>query len=305
MVRKRKISKNVWPFIFAAPFVIAYLLFNLYPVIYSFFLSMHQWNGIGEKVFVGFDNYIKIFTRDVLFKKSVGNTVLIMAIATPTAIFSGMVLAYLLFNLKKGKRLFQTINFFPYITTPVAIGFVFSYIFDYSGGYANQLLTSLGMIGEKYYWLEHVWSARGIVILMIIWRNLGYYMTIYLSGMTAISSEVYEAAKIDGATKIQIFFRVTIPLLKNTTIFLALTSVIGGLQLFDEPYQLFTGWTAGVVNVGGPKYSVLSVIWKFYDDSFKSNSMLGYGAAVSFSLFLIIFAVSLIQLKVMTRKEEQ
>jgi ABC-type sugar transport system permease subunit len=140
---------------------------------------------------------------------------------------------------------------------------------------------------------------------MIIWRNLGYYMTIYLSGMTAISSEVYEAAKIDGATKIQIFFRVTIPLLKNTTIFLALTSVIGGLQLFDEPYQLFTGWTAGVVNVGGPKYSVLSVIWKFYDDSFKSNSMLGYGAAVSFSLFLIIFAVSLIQLKVMTRKEEQ
>jgi ABC-type sugar transport system permease subunit len=234
----------------------------------------------------------------------VGNTVLIMAIATPTAIFSGLVLAYLLFNLKKGKRLFQTINFFPYITTPVAIGFIFSYLFDYSGGYMNQLLTTTGLLGEKYYWLEHVWSARTIVILMIIWRNLGYYMTIYLSGMTAISSEVYEAAKIDGASKIQIFFKITIPLLKNTTLFLALTSVIGGLQLFDEPYQLYTGWTAGVVNVGGPKYSVLTVIWKFYDDSFKSNSMLGYGAAVSFTLFLIIFAVSLLQLKFMARKEE-
>ncbi len=304
MTGRRKISKKVWPFLFAAPFVVTYLLFNLYPVIYSFILSLHSWNGIGEKAFVAFGNYVKIFKRDVLFLKSVGNTVLIMAIATPTAIFSGLVLAYLLFNLKKGKRLFQTINFFPYITTPVAIGFIFSYLFDYSGGYMNQLLTTTGLLGEKYYWLEHVWSARTIVILMIIWRNLGYYMTIYLSGMTAISSEVYEAAKIDGASKIEIFFKITIPLLKNTTLFLALTSVIGGLQLFDEPYQLYTGWTAGVVNVGGPKYSVLTVIWKFYDDSFKSNSMLGYGAAVSFTLFLIIFAVSLLQLKFMARKEE-
>lgn len=304
MTGRRKISKKVWPFLFAAPFVITYILFNLYPVIYSFILSLHSWNGIGEKAFIGFGNYVKIFTRDVLFLKSVGNTVLIMAIATPTAIFSGLVLAYLLFNLKKGKRLFQTINFFPYITTPVAIGFIFSYLFDYSGGYVNQLMTTAGLLREKYYWLEHVWSARTIVILMIIWRNLGYYMTIYLSGMTAISAEVYEAAKIDGASKIQIFFKITIPLLKNTTLFLALTSVIGGLQMFDEPYQLYTGWTAGVVNVGGPKYSVLTVIWKFYDDSFKSNSMLGYGAAVSFTLFLIIFAVSLLQLKFMTRKEE-
>lgn len=304
MVRKKKIPRNVWPLIFAAPFIIAYLLFNLFPVIYSFVLSLHSWNGIGEKEFVGFGNYIKIFTRDILFRKSVGNTLLIMSIATPIAIFGGLVLAYLLFNLKKGKRLFQTINFFPYITTPVAIGFVFSYLFDYNGGYVNQLLTSLGIISEKYYWLEHVWSARAIVMIMIIWRNLGYYMTIYLSGMTAIPTEVYEAAKIDGASKFQAFFKVTIPLLKNTTVFLALTSVIGGLQLFDEPYQLYTGWTAGVVNVGGPKYSVLTVIWKFYDDSFKSNSMLGYGAAVSFSLFLIIFAVSLLQLRSLTRKEE-
>ncbi len=203
MTGRRKISNKVWPLLFAAPFVITYLLFNLYPVIYSFILSLHSWNGIGEKAFVGFGNYVKIFTRDVLFLKSVGNTVLIMAIATPTAIFSGLVLAYLLFNLKKGKRLFQTINFFPYITTPVAIGFIFSYLFDYSGGYVNQLLTTTGLLGEKYYWLEHVWSARTIVILMIIWRNLGYYMTIYLSGMTAISSEVYEAAKIDGASFLQ------------------------------------------------------------------------------------------------------
>lgn len=302
MNKKKALPKRLWPYLFALPFVIIFLVFNLFPIIYSFFLSLHSWNGIGEKTFVGISNYIRIFTVDKLFLKSVGNTALIMLFSTPISIFGGLVLAYLLFNLKKGKRIIQTINFFPYITTPVAIGFIFSYLFDYQGGYVNQLLTSVGIMGEKYYWLNNVWSSRMVVILMIIWRNLGYFMTIYLAGMTAISSDVYEAAQIDGATKWQTFFRVTVPLLKNTSIFLALTSIISGLQLFDEPYQLFAGWTAGIVNVGGPSYSVLSVIWKFYDDSFKSNSMLGYGAAVSFALFLIIFIVSMIQIKFMYRK---
>jgi len=302
-MKKKGISRKIWPYLFALPFVAAYLLFNLYPIIYSFYMSLQSWNGVSEIEFVGFDNYIRLFTRDKLFWKSVGNTVLIMCIATPISTFGGLVLAYLLFNLKKGKRLFQTINFFPYITTPVAIGFIFSYLFDYSGGYVNELLMTLGILDEKFYWLNHIWAARFVVILMIIWRNLGYFMTIYLAGMTAISSDVYEAAQIDGAGRFQSFFKITIPLLKNTSIFLALTSVIGALQLFDEPYQLFTGWTAGIANVGGPGYSVLSVIWKFYDDSFKSNSMLGYGAAVSFALFLLIFIVSMLQLKLVDRKE--
>lgn len=305
MQKTKFLSKKTWPYLFALPFVVVYLLFNFFPIVYSFFLSLHSWNGIGEKVFVGLGNYIRLFTKDRLFFKSVGNTALIMMFATPISIFGGLVLAYLLFNLKKGKRIFQTINFFPYITTPVAIGFIFSYLFDYSGGYVNQLLVSTGILSEKYYWLNNVWSSRMVVILMIIWRNLGYFMTIYLAGMTAISSEVYEAAQIDGANKRQMFVRITVPLLRNTSVFLALTSVIGGLQLFDEPYQLFTGWTAGAVNVGGPSYSVLSIIWKFYDDSFKSNSMLGYGAAVSFALFVLIFAVSLVQIKFMYRKGEE
>lgn len=300
---KRKISKKMWPYLFALPFIVIYLVFNLFPIIYSFFMSLHEWNGIGDVTFAGFGNYIKLFTRDKLFWKSVTNTTLIMFFATPISIFGGLVLAYMLFNLRKGKRLFQTINFFPYITTPVAIGFIFSYLFDYSGGYINQLLVGTGILAEKFYWLNNPWSSRMVVILMIVWRNLGYFMTIYLAGMTAISPDVYEAAQIDGAGKIQTFFRITIPLLKNTSIFLILTSVIGGLQLFDEPYQLFSGWTAGIANVGGPEYSVLSVIWKFYDDSFKSNSKLGYGAAVSFALFLLIFIVSMLQLKFIDRKE--
>lgn len=293
----------MWPYLFALPFIVIYLVFNLFPIIYSFFMSLHEWNGIGDVTFAGFGNYIKLFTRDKLFWKSVTNTTLIMFFATPISIFGGLVLAYMLFNLRKGKRLFQTINFFPYITTPVAIGFIFSYLFDYSGGYINQLLVGTGILAEKFYWLNNPWSSRMVVILMIVWRNLGYFMTIYLAGMTAISPDVYEAAQIDGAGKIQTFFRITIPLLKNTSIFLILTSVIGGLQLFDEPYQLFSGWTAGIANVGGPEYSVLSVIWKFYDDSFKSNSKLGYGAAVSFALFLLIFIVSMLQLKFIDRKE--
>ena len=302
-MKKKGISRKAWPYLFALPFIIAYLFFNLFPIIYSFYMSLHEWNGVGETNFVGIGNYVRLFTRDKLFWKSVGNTFLIMFFATPISVFGGLIIAYLLFNLRKGKRLFQTINFFPYITTPVAIGFIFAYLFDYSGGYVNQLLVTTGLLSNKFYWLNNVWSARLIVILMIIWRNMGYFMTIYLAGMTAISSDVYEAAQIDGAGKLQSFFKITIPLLKNTSIFLALTSVIGGLQLFDEPYQLFTGWGGGSANVGGPGYSVLTSIWKFYDDSFKSNSMLGYGAAVSFALFLLIFIVSMLQLKLVDRRE--
>ena len=302
-MKEKKISKKMWPYLFALPFIVAYLLFNLFPVIYSFYMSLHEWNGVGDATFVGIANYTRIFTRDKLFWKSVGNTFLIMAFATPISVIGGLVLAYLLFNLKKGKRLFQTISFFPYITTPVAIGFIFAYLFDYSGGYINQFLLTTGLMEDKFHWLNTVWTSRAIVILMIIWRNLGYFMTIYLAGMTAISSDVYEAAQIDGAGRLQSFLKITIPLLRNTSIFLGLTSVIGGLQLFDEPYQLFAGWGSGAVNVGGPSYSVLTTIWKFFDDSFKSNSMLGYGAAVSFSLFVLIFIVSMLQLKMTDRKE--
>lgn len=296
-------KRNKWPVIFATPFLTAYGLFMLFPMLYSFYLSLFEYNGIVEKHFVGFSNYINLFTKDKLFLKSLFNTVFIMLMSLPVNLILGLVVAYLLFSLARGRRVFQVVNFLPYITTPVAIGFIFSYIFDWNSGILNGLLTHFGILEENYFWLQQPWSARLIVALMIVWRNFGYCMMIYLSGMTAIDQDIYEAAAIDGAGKLKTFFAIVVPLLKNVSVFLLITAMIGGFQMFDEPVQLYSGWSAASRSVGGPEYSVLTVIWKFYDDSFGSNTRLGYGAAIAYTLFLIIGACSLFSFFWSNRKD--
>ena len=296
-------KRNKWPVIFATPFLTAYGLFMLFPMLYSFYLSLFEYNGIVEKHFVGFSNYINLFTKDKLFLKSLFNTVFIMLISLPVNLILGLVVAYLLFSLVRGRRVFQVVNFLPYITTLVAIGFIFSYIFDWNSGILNGLLTHFGILEENYFWLQQPWSARLIVALMIVWRNFGYCMMIYLSGMTAIDQDIYEAAAIDGAGKLKTFFAIVVPLLKNVSVFLLITAMIGGFQMFDEPVQLYSGWSAASRSVGGPEYSVLTVIWKFYDDSFGSNTRLGYGAAIAYTLFLIIGACSLFSFFWSNRKD--
>ncbi|BDF43060.1 lactose ABC transporter permease [Lachnospiraceae bacterium] len=299
-----KMKRNKWPYLFSLPFLGAYGLFMLFPMGYSFYLSLFDYNGIVEKHFVGLANYYNLFTRDKLFLKSLFNTVLIMLMSLPVNLILGLIIAYLLFQLAKGRRLFQVVNFLPYITTPVAIGFIFSYIFDWNSGILNGLLTHFGILEENYFWLQHPWSARLIVAVMIVWRNFGYCMMIYLSGMTAIPQDVYEAAAIDGAGRVKTFLHIVVPLLKNVTVFLFITALIGGFQMFDEPVQLYSGWSAASKSVGGPEYSVLTVIWKFYDDSFGSNTRLGYGAAIAYTLFLIIGGCSLLSFLFSNRKEK-
>src|SRR5690606_34050578 len=162
-MRRGKVFGNqatVWPYLFALPFVLAYAVFQLFPVGYSFFLSLHEWNGIGEKTFIGLQNYVDLFTRDPLFYKSIFNTVLLMLMSLPVMIILGLLMAYMTFNLLKGKRFFQTVNFLPYITTPVAIGFLFSFLFDWQTGTVNEVLVRLGILSEKYYWLQEPFTAR-------------------------------------------------------------------------------------------------------------------------------------------------
>lgn len=298
-------KKNKWPYLFCLPFIAAYLTFSLYPMLYSLQLSFFDWNGIGNKTFVGLQNYITLFTKDPLFWKALKNTVILMAFSTPITVFLGLVVAYLLFDISRGKRLYQTVNFFPYITTPVAIGFIFSYLFDWQSGYVNKLLTSIGILDEPFYWLNSEIASKVIIVIMIVWRYLGYYMTIYLAAMTSMPMEVYEAAAVDGASNLKIFTRITIPMLRHTTVFLVITSMIGGLQMFEEPKLLFGGWAAlGGAQTGGPGNTALTVVWKFYNDAFNLDSKLGYGSAIAYSLFVIIMLFSIVGFKITGRGEK-
>ena len=298
-------SMAKWPFIFLAPFLLSYIMFSLYPALYSFYISLTGWSASNmlSKPFVGLGNYIRIFTADKTFWVSVLNTLKLMLIAIPATVISGLLMAVLMQTLRRGKQTVQTINFMPYIVTPVAIGLIFSFLFDWNAGLLNALLQQLGLIGENINWLGDTRYAPFVVGLMIIWKNFGYFMVLYMAGLSTIPTDLYEAAKVDGANSVQSFFHITLPMLRPITVFVVINSLIGGLQLFDEAQQVFAG--NGITIVGGPKRCCLTAVWYFFDTAFRNNSRYGYGAAIAFSLFIIIAIISLINMKVLNRKEDR
>ncbi len=301
-MRKRNPLRK-WPYIFVAPFVITYLLFYLYPMLFSFGISLTDWTAVDmdTRNFVGIKNYIRVFTDDPMFWRSVLNTIKIMLIAMPLTIIAGLLMAVLMFNIIKCRQFIQTVNYLPYITMPVAIGLIFANMFNMNIGPVNQILEKLGILKEGLNWLGDSRYAFWVVILMCMWKNFGYFMVIYLSGLSTISGEYYDAAKVDGANAVQRFFKITLPLLRPITTFVIVQGAIGGFQLFDEAKNLVSG--AGSNIVGGPGRSLLTIVWYFYDTSFQNNSRYGYGAAIAFSMMLIIGLISLINVSLLNRRE--
>jgi ABC-type sugar transport system permease subunit len=264
-------------------------------------MSTLDWAGYNEKVFVGLKNFINIFTKDKVFWKSVLNTLRIGLVGFPVALFLGLIFAELLSNVKHLKNLLQTVNFLPYITTPVAIGMIFTFIFEEHVGILNKLISFLG--GSTINFIGTAKWAPLVISFMIIWRNTGYFMTMYLAGITSISEDLYEAARIDGASRFQCFTKITVPLLKSVTTFLVITSTIYMFQLFDEANLLFTNQSSSTV--GGPQQSCLTIVWDFYNQAFGSNPRMGYASAMACVLFVIIAIVSVIGLRLMNGKEEK
>lgn len=286
---KTKRINKAYPYLFLLPFFTIYIAFNLFPIIYSFVISLTKWDGVNPSVFVGFDNYIRLFTSDPLFYKSLWNTIVLIVIAIPLQLGCGLLMAVLLKDyFRKARGAFQFINYTPNITTPVAIGLVFAILFDTRIGTVNQLLMSLGITTDYIDWLGQPFTAMAVVVLLLVWKYFGYMMVMFMAGLSGISDDLYESASIDGAGWWKKFTKITIPMLKDTFMFLITTSIIGGLQLFAEPQLLFSR-VGGVT--GGPDRSCLTSIWYIYDTAFKRFDF-GYGAAVAYGLFIIILLFS-------------
>jgi cellobiose transport system permease protein len=288
-IKRPKFNKSIakWPYIFLMPFVLSYIVFFLFPVFYSFYVSLFHWDVGMPKTFVGLKNYINLFTTDPNFLKSVGNTVIIMVITIPLLIFVGLFLSELLFNESlKGRNFFQTANFLPYITTPVAVAILFTLMFDQKVGIVNIVLVHLGIFKAGINWImAPPFMQRMLLILMIVWEWSGYYMLMFLAGMSSISSDVFEAARVDGASRFTIFRKITVPLLSNVTFFLTITSIISMFQLLDQPYLLMRG--LGQDSLESIENPLMTVMVNFMDRGLSLGRM-GYGAAVTYSLFLII-----------------
>ncbi|WP_413380743.1 carbohydrate ABC transporter permease [Alkalihalobacillus sp. 1P02AB] len=280
-----------WGFIGLATFMICWFYF--YPMIQALILSFQTGSG-NNLTFVGLDNYKRLL-QDPTFKVAVFNTVIYLIIQVPLMILLALVFSVML-NEKtlKFKGFFRTAIFLPAVTSLVAYSVVFKYLFG-ADGMINMMLLKTSIISAPIEWLTDPFWAKIAIIIAITWRWTGYNMIFYLSSLQNIDPSIYEAAKIDGATPIQQFFKITVPLLKPIILFTSIMSTIGTLQLFDEVMNI-TG--------GGPGNSTLTISQYIYNLSFKYTPDFGYAATVSYAILIMIVFFSIIQFKVAGDKNE-
>lgn len=286
----RGVWRHRWPYLFISPFFVLFAVFMLYPILFSVWLSFHEWQGIGAMRPVGFENYADLL-RDSFFWNSLLNTGIIFVIHVPVLIFGSIVIATLLHdNFLRFQGMWRALVFLPHLTSMVAAGFVFRLIFDGDGAIANQFLTVLGASPVPFF--NTVGGARFVLGLLLVWAWLGYDTVIMLAGLQTIPSEITEAARVDGAGRFQLFWRITVPLLRPVIAFALTLSVIGTLQLFTEPYIL-TG--------GGPLRGTETPVMRIFSSTFDSLRF-GYAAAMSYVFFATIVVAALLQFRLLNRE---
>ncbi|WP_096190555.1 carbohydrate ABC transporter permease [Evansella halocellulosilytica] len=274
-----------WSFVLLSVFLIS--LFYFYPMVHALILSFQSGAGTNLQ-FVGFDNYIRLF-KDPTFLTAVRNTVVYLIVQVPVMIILALFLSVLLNSKKlKLKGWFRTAIFLPCVTSLVAYAVIFKYLFA-NDGFVNLMLMNLSIISSPIQWLTDPFWAKVTIIIAITWRWTGYNMIFYLSALQNVDNSIYEAAKIDGASSFQQFFKITIPMLKPIILFTTITSTIGTLQLFDEVMNI-TG--------GGPGNATLTISQYIYNLSFQYTPDFGYAATVSYAIVVLIVFFSILQFRV-------
>ena len=273
------------PYIFTAPFYLLFFTFFLFPSLAALVLSFYKWNGISDPEWLGLRNFERIF-GDPDFWQAVGNTGIYMGAALFITVPLALVLATLLNSRDLGLRgVWRSAYFTPVVTSSVAIALVFGILYSKDYGLINAFFQAVGLPAVN--WLgDGNWAKVSIIILMI-WRWTGYLMIYFLAGMQSISPEYYEAAMIDGASDLQQFFRITIPLLRPVILYVSIIVTTGSLQIFEEPF---------ILTSGGPANATLSVAQYLYIHGI-SGLKFGLGSAVGLLMFVSIFALSAVQLR--------
>jgi len=293
--RGSKIRKYLPRYLSIAPYFILFLAFGIIPTFFSFYLALQKWDGIGKMQFVGFSNFAYVFT-DTTFGIAVFNTFAIWFMSNVPMLFIALVLAFLINNRGRSKFLYQVAYYIPSVTSIVAITLVFGSLFGEQYGLINQSFALLHIPASQ--WLTDAWPMRWAISFMYMWRWTGYNALIYMAGLQSIPSEYYEAARLDGADTLNTFFRITIPLMRPIILFNVISSTIGGLTLFTEPQVLF-GYVNGVGGVGN---AGLTMSLYQYWQTFRSDHY-GYGAAVSWVIFLITLVFTIVNWRVIQRGE--
>jgi multiple sugar transport system permease protein len=275
---------------FVAPALLVIAVFFFFPIVAAFLISLTDFDiyalaDLANLRFVGFGNYLKLL-QTPLFWQALGNTLYFVAVGVPMSLGASLGAALLLHSrLARFKPFFRTALFAPVVTTLVAVAVIWRYLFNTRYGLLNYALGGLGI--DPIDWLGDPHWAMPAIILFAVWKNFGYNMIIFLAGLQSIPEELYEAARIDGASVWRQFRSVTLPMLSPVVMLVGILTIAGYFQLFAEPY---------VMTQGGPLQSTVSVLYFMYEEGFKWWN-LGSASAVAFVLFLLIFAVTALQLR--------
>ena len=280
-----------WGWIFVAPATLLIFAMSFYPMIQALILSLQS--GVGNNLrFTGLRNYIRLL-QDELFRRAVGNVFTYLIIQVPIMLFLALILASVL-NIKdlKGRAIFRTTIFLPCAMALISSALVFKSFFSIDG-IVNFFLLKLNLIQTPMTWLTDPFWAKFVVILMITWRWTGYNTIFYLAGLQSIDYSVYESARIDGASSVQQFFFLTLPLLKPIILLTVIMSTNGTLQLFDE---------VRIVSTNGQN-ATISITQYIYNIFFLHSPQIGYASAVSYSILIMVAILAFIQLKIGDRNE--
>lgn len=288
---KRTIKDHLVAYSFIAPNFIGFAIFTLVPMVFAIILAFVKWDGSNPMNYVGLDNFIRLI-KDVTFHKALWNTVVYTIGVVPLTMVCALALAVLLNQKLFGRNFLRTAFFFPYVASLVAVAAVWNFIFSPTMGPINNILHSItGVpIEELPRWAADKNWAMFTVVLFTVWKNMGYYMVIYLAGLQGVNPELYEAAELDGANGWKRFVNVTIPQLAPTTFFVLMILIINSFKVYDIFINLF----AGADNQLNDSTRVL--VYQIYNTAFRSLDY-GYANAMAIVLFLIVMGITIIQFR--------
>jgi len=287
-MRRLHRTEHRWAAAFVAAPVLGFLVFTLYPLGYALYASLTRWNGLTPPQFIGLDNYVALL-GDEYFRTTLWNTAFYM-IGIPVGLVLALLLAIALNRKIPGQTAFRTIYYVPVISSLAAIAIVWQFAYNGDFGLVNQVLSWFGIDGPD--WLQNTATVKPAIIIMAVWKGLGYSMLLYLAAIQSVPRSLYEAASLDGANGYHRFRWITLPMVRPVTFFLVVTNVIAGSQIFTE-INIMTP-------TGGPEFSSASIVYYIVRKAFKYQQM-GYATAMAVVLGLIVFVVTLIQFRLNRR----
>ena len=280
-------------FSFLAPALLIYIIIIVFPGIYSVVLSLFEWNGVAEKRFVGLANYVKLFTNDDIFRIALKNNVIWIVLTVCITVVLALILALVLNGKFTGRIVYRSIFYFPYMLSWIVIGIIWKWMYNPNFGMINTFLGAVGLDSLKGFYLSNPKIALYCIFAAALWQGLGQPMLYFLAGLQTMSSDVLEAARIDGAGKINLFIRIIVPMLKETFVIVLATQIIASMKVYDIIY---------VMTDSGPANSTQTLATYMYNQTFSYNN-LGMGSTVA-TIMVIIMMFIIVPYVIFSTKED-